>query len=105
MSPHVDRPTSMSGTRLPVIESLTPHIRKPSRCLPPLASAAFLFVLLLFATTPALAQLGATITGVLADPSGAAVVDASLALTSEETGVMLMTVKSDAGGNFAFLAV
>jgi hypothetical protein len=63
--------------------------------------AAFVSVL----TTPARAQLGATLTGILTDSSGATVADASLVLTSQDTGVILTTVKSDASGNFSFLAV
>src|ERR1035437_2802375 len=56
-------------------------------------------------STPALAQLGATITGVLADSSGATVADATLSLTNQDTTVIIATVKSDATGNFSFLAV
>jgi hypothetical protein len=56
-------------------------------------------------STPALAQLGATITGVLADSSGATVADASLSLTNQDTTVIIATVKSDSTGNFSFLAV
>jgi hypothetical protein len=63
--------------------------------------AVFLSVL----ATPALAQLGANISGVLIDPSGAAVPGASLTLTDQDTALAIATVTSDASGNFAFLSV
>jgi Carboxypeptidase regulatory-like domain len=63
--------------------------------------AAFVCVL----TTPALAQLGATISGVLTDPSGAAVPGATLTLTDQDTALVIATGKSDTSGNFEFLAV
>jgi Carboxypeptidase regulatory-like domain len=62
------------------------------------------FLLSTFAT-PALAQLGATISGLLTDASGAAVPGATLTLTDQETALVTATVKSDNSGNFEFLAV
>jgi hypothetical protein len=55
--------------------------------------------------TPARAQLGATISGVVADPTGAAVPGATLTLTDQDTTLVTATLKSDATGNFEFLAV
>src|SRR5882672_3395656 len=54
---------------------------------------------------PAFAQQPATISGFVADPSGAGVPSASLTLTNQDTAVVLISVKSDSGGNFAFQAV
>jgi hypothetical protein len=54
---------------------------------------------------PVLAQQEATISGVVADASGANVVGATLTLTNQDTLVTLATVKSDSGGNFSFQAV
>ena len=62
-------------------------------------------VLLAAIPTPAIAQTEATISGILADPSGAGVPGASLTLTNQETAVALITVKSDSGGKFDFPAV
>jgi hypothetical protein len=53
----------------------------------------------------AFAQLGATISGIVADPSGAAVPGATLSLIDQDTTLVAATVKSDATGNFEFLAV
>src|ERR1035438_6416242 len=63
--------------------------------------AVFLSVLAM----PALAQLGATIAGVVTDPSGAAVPGATLTLTDQDTALVIATGKSDTTGNFEFLAV
>src|SRR4051794_3105336 len=54
---------------------------------------------------PVFAQQPATISGFLSDPSGAGVPGASLTLTNQDTAVVLITVKSDSSGNFAFQAV
>src|SRR3954469_4372556 len=54
---------------------------------------------------PVFAQQPATISGFLADPSGAGVPGASLTLTNQDTAVVLITVKSDSSGNFALQAV
>src|SRR5665213_1281320 len=51
------------------------------------------------------AQQEATISGILADSSGAGVAGASLTLTNQDTSVVLATAKSDGGGNFSFQAV
>ena len=56
-------------------------------------------------TSPAFAQLGATITGVITDPSGAAVAGAAVSLTDQDTTVVAATLKSDASGNFEFLGI
>jgi hypothetical protein len=58
-----------------------------------------------FLQSPAFAQQGASITGVLADSSGAGVPDASLTLTDQDTTVIAATVKTDSSGSFSFLAV
>ena len=66
------------------------------------------FLLAAFATilsTPVFAQTTATIAGVLADPSGAAVPGATLTLTNQDTTAVVGTQKSDASGNFAFQSV
>src|SRR6266581_8685014 len=54
---------------------------------------------------PAFAQQPATISGFLADPTGGGVPGASLTLTNQDTAIVLITVKSDSNGNFAFQAV
>jgi hypothetical protein len=56
-------------------------------------------------SVPVSAQTQATISGVLTDPSGAAVPDARLTLTQQDTGVVLKTDKSDGNGSFSFQAV
>jgi hypothetical protein len=58
-----------------------------------------------FLQPPAFAQQGASITGILADSSGAGVPDASLTLTDQDTTVIAATVKTDSSGSFSFLAV
>jgi hypothetical protein len=58
-----------------------------------------------FLQPPAFAQQGASITGILADSSGAGVPDASLTLTDQDTAVIAATVKTDSSGSFSFLAV
>ena len=63
--------------------------------------AAFLTIL----STSVFAQQEATISGILADPSGAGVPGATLTLTSQDTTAVVGTQKSDASGNFAFQAV
>ena len=63
--------------------------------------AGFAYVL----QTPVFAQQPATISGFLADASGAGVPRASLTLTNQDTAVILITAKSDSGGNFSFPAV
>src|ERR1700742_493509 len=56
-------------------------------------------------STPIYAQTEATISGVLTDPSGAAVPGAALTLTNQDTSVVVQTQKSDGSGNFSFPAV
>src|SRR5581483_5852934 len=51
------------------------------------------------------AQEVATVTGVLTDPSGAGIANATPTLTNQETGIVLTAGKSDSGGNFSFQAV
>ena len=55
--------------------------------------------------TPAFTQQEATLSGQVADPSGASVAGASLTLTNQDTQVTLATVKSDSSGAFSFQAV
>jgi len=64
-----------------------------------LASVACVF------RTPMLAQQPATISGFLADASGAGVPNSSLTLTNQETTVVVMTAKSNSSGDFEFPAV
>src|ERR1700758_4605233 len=55
-------------------------------------------VLLLCASSPALAQAGrGSISGLVSDPSGAIVKDAKVSALNQATGVTLHTVTSDAG--------
>jgi len=68
-------------------------------------AAAVVLAALAIVPTQAFAQTEATISGILADPSGAGVPGASLTLTNQETAVALITVKSDSGGKFDFPAV
>jgi hypothetical protein len=56
-------------------------------------------------STPMYGQTEATISGVLTDPSGAAIPAAALTLTNQDTSVVVQTQKSDASGNFSFQAV
>ena len=71
-----------------------------------LSYAAFaLAASLAILSTPVFAQTNATIAGVLADSSGAAVPSASLTLTNQDTTVVVETQKSDASGNFSFQGV
>ena len=92
----------------------TPHVVSfPAKCASQIrprwkriVHAAFLLgALFSFLSAPAFAQLGATISGVLTDASGASVSGAALTLTDEDTGLLAATQKSDASGNFEFLAV
>src|ERR1700736_126800 len=55
--------------------------------------------------TRVFAQQPATISGFLADASGAGVPGANLTLTNQDTAVVLTTAKSDASGKFEFPAV
>ena len=54
---------------------------------------------------PVFAQTTATISGILADSSGAGVPGASLTLTNQDTTAVVATEKSDSSGNFSFQAV
>jgi hypothetical protein len=81
-------------------------VARPSRILNRLARAAVLLASMACALwTPAFAQQGATISGMLADSSGAGVPGASLTLTNQDTGVALVTVKSESDGSFSFQQV
>ncbi|MDQ6700110.1 MAG: TonB-dependent receptor, partial [Acidobacteriota bacterium] len=60
---------------------------------------------LLLAGFAVFAQQPATISGFLADASGAGVPGAGLTLTNQDTAVILITAKSDSNGNFSFPAV
>jgi len=66
---------------------------------------AVLLLVAFLAAVSVFAQQTATISGVLVDSSGAGVPGASLTLTNEDTSVAVIKTNSDAGGNFAFLAV
>ena len=55
--------------------------------------------------TPVFSQQPATISGFLADSSGAGVPDAVLTLTNQDTGSVLITGKSDSRGEFEFPSV
>ena len=55
--------------------------------------------------TPAFSQQTATISGFVADASGAGVPSATLILTNQDTAVILTTAKSDSHGDFEFPAV
>ena len=71
-----------------------------------LACAALLFVAFVtILAMPLFGQTEATLSGVLADPSGAATPGASLTLTSQDTTAAIATLKSDASGNFSSRAV
>ena len=103
---HADLPSHLPGTIPHSVDSTVAYAWAVSRrqkrvVYGLLLLAAFLSVL----TMPVHAQLGAMITGVLADSSGAAVANASLSLTNEDTTVIIATMKTDATGNFSFLAV
>ena len=43
-----------------------------------------------------------TISGFVADPSGAGVPNARVALVNQDTAIVVITTKSDSNGNFAF---
>jgi len=70
-----------------------------------LQKSAYAALLLSVLSTQSFAQQVATISGVLADPSGAGVPNANLTLTDQATAVVVGTEKSDANGNFTFQAV
>ena len=79
---------------------------RPSRILNRIARAAVLLASMACGLwTQAFAQQGATISGMLADSSGAGVPGASLTLTNQDTGVALITAKSDSDGSFSFQSV
>src|ERR1017187_6715837 len=69
------------------------------------AFAAFLAAVLTILSTSVFAQTTATIAGVLADPSGAGVPNATMTLTNQDTTGVVGTQTSDASGNFAFQSV
>ena len=104
----------LATTLAPFSPGTNPHVSdSPAKCarqIPPkrlrILPAAFLLgTLLSLLPTLALAQLGATVTGVVTDSSGAAVAGASLTFTDEDTSLVVATQKSDNTGNFEFLAV
>ncbi len=106
MRSYTDLASPLAGTVPQPIDSTATCVQTSSRQIKRIAYAVLLLATLLsLLTTPALAQLGATITGVLTDSSGATVADASLSLTNQDTTVIIATIKSDATGNFSFLAV
>src|ERR1035438_4527584 len=88
MRSHTDLASHLPGTVPQTTDSKVTCAQTLSRRLKRLVYGALLLATLAFIlTTPALAQLGATITGVLTDSSGAAVADASLSLTNQDTTV------------------
>src|ERR1039458_3239090 len=106
MRSHTDLASHLPGTVPQTTDSKVTCAQTLSRRRKRLVYGVLLLATLAFIlTTPALAQLGATITGVLTDSPGAAVADASLSLTNQDTTVIIATMKSDATGNFSFLAV
>ncbi len=72
---------------------------------PRIASGVILLSASIISSGLLFGQTEATISGVLADPSGAGVPAASLTLTNQDTAVVVQTQKSDASGNFSFQAV
>ncbi len=67
-----------------------------SRAIPPVRSAIFLFIALLFAL-PALAQFRAGVQGTVQDPTGAVIPGAKITATNIETGVVKSTVSTGSG--------
>jgi hypothetical protein len=103
MRRQTDLATCLPGTTPQVIDSLA---KRASHRLNWILQASLVLVTYLsFLPPPVSAQLGATITGVITDPSGAAVAGASLSLTDQDTAVVTATLKSDSTGNFEFLAI
>jgi hypothetical protein len=68
-------------------------------------SVAWLLAAFALAGSQALAQTAATISGVVSDPSGAAVPGARVTLTNQDTTAVLGTQRSDVSGSFSFQAV
>src|ERR1017187_9514918 len=103
MRSHTDLASHLPGTVPQTTDSKVTCVQTLSRRLKRLVYGVLLLATLAFIlTTPALPQLAATIPGVLTDSSGAAVADASLSLTNQDTTVIIATMKSDATGNFSF---
>ena len=63
-----------------------------------------LFLVLMLATATALAQFTASIQGIVQDPTGAGVANATIRLTNTATGVST-TGKSDPSGNYRFVSI
>src|ERR1035441_511245 len=102
MRSYTDLASPLAGTVPQPIDSTATCVQTSSRQIKRIAYAVLLLATLLsILATPALAQLGATITGVLTDSSGATVADASLSLTNQDTTVVIATVKSDEIGRAA----
>ncbi|MES1258805.1 MAG: carboxypeptidase regulatory-like domain-containing protein [Acidobacteriota bacterium] len=90
----------------PTLREIAPQPHNPAKRFHRIARAVL--VLAAFACvlhTPVFAQQPATISGFVADPSGAGVPGASLTLTNQDTAVVLTTSKSDSRGNFEFPSV
>ena len=82
--------------------SVVNRVKRATAFLAPLLTLAALVLLVLFAGSPAFGQADqGTITGVVTDPSGAAVPDAQVTLKSADTGLVL-TAKSDQRGVYTF---
>src|SRR5438128_173894 len=66
-----------------------------------LAAQCFVYLLLLFASTAAVAQEGVSaLRGAVTDPSGAMVPKATIKLMEPSTGILVRSVASDGQGNF-----
>src|ERR1035438_3863683 len=106
MRSHTDLASPLAGTVPQPTDSTATCAQTSSRQIKRIAYAVLLLASLLSVlAAPALAQLGADISGVLIDPSGAAVPGATLTLTDQDAALVSATVKSDASGNFTFLSV
>ena len=87
---------STSTTELQNSNGIKPAVPRPTL----LCTAALLVFLV-----PAFAQQTATISGILTDSSGAAVPEAAMTLTNQDTGVTVIAAKSGPAGSFSFQAV
>jgi Carboxypeptidase regulatory-like domain len=83
----------------------TPRVSNSPRSAALLTYASLLFSMALLLQATAFAQQPATISGIVGDPSGAGVPNASLTLTNQATTTVQATAKSDSTGNFEFPSV
>ncbi len=105
MCHHGPQSPSPSPTNLPVITSPNSCALSFSRRLKPLTHAFLLAIALSAVPAGVFAQQAATISGDLADPTGAGVPGAILTLTNEATAIVVITEKSRPDGSFSFLSV